>query len=566
MFSRSVSAALILAGLAACQKAPEKAPENRSSEEAAPTASASTATDAKTVSAEPSSFEAVARHLDAGGGLYLYVSAEGVAKTCAEIIGRADGVLFSEEGGLPAAQRAQFAAAWKVLKPLLGRSGLKEITGFGMSSIAIAPEYYRGKTVLHHDAGQGNGFIWKLNGGQARALELIDYLPVQTAAAASFDLTFEPIWAELNRIAADSPELRAGLDQMAQKLLASSGLDIAKLLAGFGPNLSYVITLDESKPFALPSPTPVSVPEPCFALLIQIRDESLTARLENELAKQATVTAADQGDFKVRKIAPPVPLPFITPAIAWSKELLVVSSNEALLQEMLAVKAGTKPGLAKTAPFKQAMQGLPSPATSFSYVAPLFGKTVGELQMMSLNQANNSANPANPAIKQMMQAMMSLQAQAPAAAVGQNLPDGLVTVGNSGVGPRQVAAMGMWIPVGAIMGAAQPIAKTKDRSEAVGVLETLRLIEASSDQWALEKGKATGDRVTTDDIKVYLKPGTPLFLACEKNPGGTVVELIPGLPGVALPPVGGKLLVPAAIAEKFSAVCPPDFWGTYGLR
>ncbi len=557
MLSRSLSAALILSGFAACQKAPEKGS----------TASAPAPADAKTVSAEPSSFDAVARHLDKGGGLYAYFSAEGVLSACSEVLRNAETALFSQHL-LPDEQKAQYQAVWKTMKPILANSGIGEISGFGISSLALRPGYYRTKTILHHYAGKGNGFFWKLTGDQARALELVNWLPEGTAAAASFDITLEPLWAELNKQAAGSELLRAWLDQATQQLLASSGLELPKLLAGLGPNYSYVIALDESKPFTIPAPgSQVAIPEPRAALMIQIRDEALIQRLESELAKLPNLSAADQGDLKVRKIGVPIPLPFLTPVIAWKQGLVILSSNEALVHEMLEVKGGKKPGLAATAAFKQAMEGLPSPAASFAYVAPIFGKTMAEIQTMSLNQPGN---PADPAIKKMIQSLMGMQSTEPAATVGQTIEEGCLTVGNGGVGPRQMASMVMAVPLGAFAGAATAakpnFARAKDRSEATRTLESLRLLEASIEQWALENDKQAGDQPTTDEIKVYLKPGTALFKACESNPGGTVVELIPGLPGVTLPPRDGKMLVPEAVIEKFSGTVPKGFWGPYGVR
>ncbi len=553
--SRPALAGFLLAGLVSCKKAaPPAAPEGTATPSPSPAAQA--------ISAEPSSFAAVASHLDTGGGMFFYLSTDGMLKAGIE----ATRTALDEMGGLDnlmaPQEQARFKTVWKSLKPFVADSGVREITGLGVSSFAIGPDLYRTKSFLHHDA-NAKGFLWKLQGKQARALELIPYLPKSTAVAASVDLNVELLWAELEHLAAAEPSLRAGIDQTLQQVKAATGMELPKILAGLGPNYSYFLTLDESRPLTLPLPGlkgPLSIPEVRLAVMIQIRDAALLKPLEAILAKAPNLVSGDEAGFKVREVNLPNAMPFVTPTIAWKDDLLILSSSQSLFKEILAVKAGKKPGLAADAGFQRLFKGLPSPASRFGYLNPVFNDLVRKIQTFAIEQDPK----ADASVKGVFQAIYSAQPKEPTVGVGLSLPDGEMNITHSGVGPRQIARLWSAIPV-AIFASAKA-AKPKvssDRAQAEEVLQSLRLLDAAIDQWALEKGKKPGDQASTNDLKPYFKPGTALYKACADHPGATAVELLPGLPGAIIPPVDGKLLVPAAIQQKFRETCPDDFWRSY---
>src|SRR6516225_4957944 len=53
--------------------------------------------------------------------------------------------------------------------------------------------------------------------------------------------------------------------------------------------------------------------------------------------------------------------------------------------------------------------------------------------------------------------------------------------------------------------------RARKRSQATRELEDLRLLDSAIDQYAIDNQKSSGDSVSFDDLKAYLKTGTPLY-------------------------------------------------------
>jgi hypothetical protein len=205
---------------------------------------------AKIVSAEPTSFDAVTRHLDPGGSFYLYLSTESFIKSLSEKWAEAGPLLFSAVTCKidDEAAKARAQAFWQSASVIAARCGLNEITGVGASSIATEPGYYQGKWMVHHAPDKANGLIWKIGGNTPNALDFINYLPEKTALGSSGNLKLQPIWEALTQEAAINPDLKQKLDLASQQFQKFTGLDLAALLASLGPNYSLALTLHGSRP------------------------------------------------------------------------------------------------------------------------------------------------------------------------------------------------------------------------------------------------------------------------------------------------------------------------------
>ena len=53
--------------------------------------------------------------------------------------------------------------------------------------------------------------------------------------------------------------------------------------------------------------------------------------------------------------------------------------------------------------------------------------------------------------------------------------------------------------------------RARKRSQATRVINDLRLLDSSVDQYAIENNKTTGSLANFNDLKVYLKKGGPLY-------------------------------------------------------
>lgn len=102
--------------------------------------------------------------------------------------------------------------------------------------------------------------------------------------------------------------------------------------------------------------------------------------------------------------------------------------------------------------------------------------------------------------------------------------------------------------------------RARKRSQSSSIKNDLRIIDAAVDQYAIEYGLVTGNTVTWDQVKLYLKPATNLYTT-----GLTVVKSLPTYEGqtfVIDNPVG----TPIGTNAGFSDVAAGDFWSPYNLR
>src|SRR5205807_986749 len=64
---------------------------------------------------------------------------------------------------------------------LVKTSGVEDVSGVGVSSIAVEKSFYHSKALVHHYKGKGSGFIWSMFGQKVHPLNGLDFLPANTA-------------------------------------------------------------------------------------------------------------------------------------------------------------------------------------------------------------------------------------------------------------------------------------------------------------------------------------------------------------------------------------------------
>lgn len=95
--------------------------------------------------------------------------------------------------------------------------------------------------------------------------------------------------------------------------------------------------------------------------------------------------------------------------------------------------------------------------------------------------------------------------------------------------------------------------RARKRSQATRILEDLRLLDSSADQYAIETNKVSGMHPTFTDLKNYLKSGTTLYNSGTDIFGDTygpfTVDSIPK--------------VPTSAFNALSDVADASFWSPY---
>src|SRR3954453_17013154 len=104
--------------------------------------------------------------------------------------------------------------------------------------------------------------------------------------------------------------------------------------------------------------------------------------------------------------------------------------------------------------------------------------------------------------------------------------------------------------------------RARKRSQATSTLETLRMVDAAKDQYAIENSKSTTTSPGTADLAPYIKAGTPLYISMlAGNPATDALGATIVINNIDTPPQvdpGTKSALADALGTN-----PDDFWGSY---
>ena len=493
-FSAVFVAALVF--LAGCKKQDESLPPSPLPPPAAPKPGL--------VSAVPNSFEAVTGKLDKGGDLYLYLSTEQVLSNLSAYASAGSNFVV----GLPnvqAADREKVDKAFSLLDVVIKQSGVSEISGLGMSSIAREPKLYYNKVVLHHYAGKNDGLVWSLFGKAAHPLGVLDMLPETTAMASSFDFNLPLLWTNVLEDAQllNVPEVSAAMDSAPGKFKEVTGLDLDAVLNSLGGEYGVIVTLDTNKMVSLPlGGKTLEFPTPGLCLIFKVKSNVIFDRVDEILKGNPLLTKVDEEGLKMRTMNIPLPLPVaLRPSLARAGDFLLLATSDDMIKEIIDIKAGKKKGFKSTAEFKRLSQGVPSEGNHFALVTGVFTGSMAKMQGKSMADQNLNPEAFNK-ISELLQQSTN------AFSVGANGPEGWVGTGNGASESTAALIVPAVATVGLLAAVAVPnFVKARTTSQENACINNLRLIDAAKQQWALENKKQSTDTPKTEDIQPYLGRG-----------------------------------------------------------
>ena len=396
-------------------------------------------------SAEKTSFKEVTSKLDAGGNLFVYLSTDQWLTNLSGYVGQWRDSLAALPGDQD--QREQIANAFNVGTRLIKDSGLEDISGVGMSSIAREPGFYHNKMIVHHYAGQGNGFIWTMFGKDPHELTGLDMLPTNTALATFYDFDAPQVWDVIQKECQQSgfPQATEFLKEFPEQFEKGAGMKWDDAIGSLGGEFGIVLTLNDSKMVTIPLPTqePLDIPEPGLMLVIKVKNDAIFNRFEELIKKSGQqAISVDEKDLKMRTIPVPVPLPMtLRPSIAMSGGYFFFATSDALIREALAVKGG-KPGLKSTDEFKKLAVDVPQQGNQFCFLSKKFGQTVMKIQRQALTMNKQT----QPQMKQLMESFLQPERTAFTFGVGANTAEGWMTVANGNQGGGNVLAASVAFP------------------------------------------------------------------------------------------------------------------------
>ncbi len=342
------------------------------------------------------SFAEVMSRLDLNGHLYAYLSTEqALAKLDETLEGLISMAKTGAEAGGGNLMDNPFLApiiegVLGVVEPAYRQSGIGEISGVGMSSLAIEEDLWRSKMFVHHQPDKGTGLIWDVFGEQPHTMDVLSLAPDNTMALMHSDLDAKRVidWAD-----AMLKEMLNG-----ESLMANAPDEVKNILDSFGNEVGFLMTLDEENKMTLPGfmfdqQDDIEMDGVAFALLVRVKDNTLLEMINGVMggglgAPQGTKV----GSVTIHSIPLPIPLPIkmdLSPCYFQVGNYMVLSSAESLAKRMAEAHGG-KGRLVDDADFKALAKGLNLKANGIYYADPQaseWGIEINELSMGKLEGA-----------------------------------------------------------------------------------------------------------------------------------------------------------------------------------
>jgi hypothetical protein len=149
----------------------------------------------------------------------------------------------------------------------------------------------------------------------------------------------------------------------------ATGSDLTKLLGSLKGGYGILLTLDPSRTVQIPVPQTgmIEIPEPGLLIAIKVKDDQLFDLVDRSLKNMPMVTSIEKNGLKARTMPFPVPLPIaFKPTIARYDEYLFIASSDELVQRIVEVKEGRKPGIKSTEEFKRLAKEVRPPRSTSS--------------------------------------------------------------------------------------------------------------------------------------------------------------------------------------------------------
>ena len=244
-----VCALLLCLALISCGKNPVSARAARNAKMPATPVTPATPAGALTVhaSATPNDFATVASRLDAGGDLFLYWNAQQAVSAVNGGLKRARSS-FSETLS-SRRDREEMNMFFNTVEGVVKTTGLSEIKGVGVSSLAVEEDLFRNRVYLLRDREAEPGVLWQIIDGEANAADGLKFAPESTVFAhytnADVEVAMETLRDALMQGGAELMpwEVRRMMEPLMEEMMGNvSAKDI--LAKHFSGELT-----EESKPF-----------------------------------------------------------------------------------------------------------------------------------------------------------------------------------------------------------------------------------------------------------------------------------------------------------------------------
>ncbi|MDQ1350339.1 MAG: hypothetical protein QG657_640 [Acidobacteriota bacterium] len=447
---------------------------------------------------EKNSFSEVTSKLDPGGNIYLYVGTERVAKFLDELAVKIRSMI-EKEVAKPGSKDADFMKTFDFVYGLIKDSGLMEVSGFGMSSVAVDANLNHSKFVLHHYPGKDSGVIWHMMEAKPHELTLLKMLPASTAAASFSDFKLKALWDWMKKEAAasDMPKVKEFILAL-EPMMLQKGIPLEAMLNSID-SMGFVLMLDSAKKCSIPlGPKPLEIPEPGFAIVLSVKDDTIFNLLQTKLT--FAVKSEDPAVKKLQIPLPPLPVP-IAPVILPKDGMLIIASNNQVVDAMFAAKEKGD-GLIAGADFARLSANIPTQGNSFRYVSPRLMPTIIDIQKKGLELSKSPEGE-----KGMVMMLLNLFAKDMSTfGVLQNTDEGMIYTFNHTMNMEYIVLLPVTVPAAIVAAIAVPnyLTAMQKRKEKATMAD-MKALAMAIDAYIVDH-KAAPVGKTLAEIKGKLEP------------------------------------------------------------
>ncbi|MBN1518076.1 DUF3352 domain-containing protein [Candidatus Sumerlaeota bacterium] len=385
-------------------------------------------------------FEQAAKHLDAGGTLYVYADVRDVLREFVQ--------LFAQT--MESEPRAQ--GALLMLDRAIDALGVYGVEDVAFSSLKVGHRY-RHKAFLGIPGGR-NGVL-KLLGGKPHAFDLLDYAPVSTQLFSCDDLDFAGAlpWIRMNAIQLAGPPAEAQLDMMLSQVKESTGVDLERFFDSIDGEIVVLAETDSARMITIEDAElaqPIEMAFPMLAVIFKTRHDGAYENIKAVMMRSESAQSVEQNGMKRVTLAQDLPNYPMTLSLAQQGEYCILASHQEYLDKILAAKQSGE-NLRSNPDFKELMAKMPEQGNGIYYISADFYQAINR----SLDSFKNTM-PRNIGTTFAFTQFQMYSAQLPALSsigVRVNEPDGLYWIALDESRANQALISSISLPIMAVLAA-----------------------------------------------------------------------------------------------------------------
>ncbi|MEN8154953.1 MAG: type II secretion system protein GspG [Acidobacteriota bacterium] len=453
------------------------------------------------VTVTTNSFSKVTSKLDKGGDLYLYLNTDRINKALKNLVenlrSAAKGSSLNKESS------AKIDSGFDLIQKILKETGLQEISGLGISSIALDEDMSRTRFILHHHKDNKDGLIWNLPESKPHPIRFLSMMDENSVIAFSSDIRPGYMWEWIKSIASDSgiPDFKKSIESL-EPSLKKNGVDLKKILGSIEGESGIIIGLDKKDMKKIPAGgKTIQVPDPSLALVLHVKDNSIFDLLK-KMVPGGKYTE-EKGLKKIAVQAPPMPVT-LEPAIIQKEGLLILASNGKIVDGIFKALKGES-NVTGTEDFKKLSQDMPEKGNGMTYISSEFFKAITGIQKQIFDGMKDKKIEGMDIIKKMGKSLEKISLYR----ITENTENGFIITSNSTLKPETLLLFPALTAGGIVSAIAIPnLMQATSKSKQKATMSDIRMLNVAIASYIVDSGVAP----VAADIDELSKKLTPFYI------------------------------------------------------